>query len=443
MLAAGAIDTTFGNANAGIVVAGYRLFDDRKPAVAATQDDGKILVAWNGSILSGAEQSQAQPPLFLARYNPDGTPDSTFGGTAHGQPAGTPAGVVAFTNDRVLYNIAKIVPVGGGKVVLAGQSKGGTTQEDVAVVRLNSDGQLDSTFGGATRGFTGAPDGAAFFDFGGRSSTAFSSDLADHATSADVSSTGEIVVAAYAQQGTNDSHDKAVAILLLQSDGTLDTAFATNGKYVFSYDSQNGPDTTIYQLPTITFDVADNIIVDVLRSTQISGAANATTNHTYVRVATTGTPDVTQGTSPTLPFLLTAEQVHDSFALPDGTLLYTADTQYGIGIGHIESDLSTDGNFGTKGLAIMVTPDGNSFYGPGAQIAATPDGRFYVEGSYEVHQGGAVNPVYISRFDAQGVFDATFGLVKLGDQVPGTDGSGQPIIDGLGPVAQGASRGHV
>jgi uncharacterized delta-60 repeat protein len=236
MLAAGAIDSTFGG-GAGIATAGYRLSDDQKPAAVATQDDGKILIAWNGATAIGPLNSQQQPPLFLARYNPDGTPDSTFGGTAHGQPAGTPAGVVAFTNDRAIYNVSKIVPLAGGKVALAGQSKGGTTQEDVAVVRLNSDGTLDSGFGGSSRGYTNAPAGAAFFDFGGRSAVPFDSDLADHAVSADVSSTGEIVVTAYAQQGQDDSDNRAVAILLLKTDGTLDTNFATNGKYVFPYSS--------------------------------------------------------------------------------------------------------------------------------------------------------------------------------------------------------------
>ena len=432
MLAAGAIDTTFGG-GAGVATVGYRLTDAQKPAVVATQDDGKILVAWNGATAGGSVNAQQQPPLFLARYNPDGTPDSTFGGTANGQPAGTPAGVVAFANDRVLYNVSKIVPIAGGKVVLAGQSKGGTTQEDVAVVRLNSDGQLDSTFGGATRGFTGAPAGAAFFDFGGRSSTAFDSDLADHATAADVSSTGEIVVAAYAQQGQNDSENKAVAILLLQSDGTLDTAFASSGKYVFSYDSINGGNTTIYQLPTITFDVADNIILDVEKTTRPDGLSPFTFNHTYLRFAPTGTPDVTMGTSPTLPFLVTADAVRNSFPLPDGTLLYTAETQYGIGIGHLNSDLTTDGNFGTKGLAIMVTPDGNSFYNTGEQIAATPDGRFYVAAQYEATVGAPVKPVYLSRFDAQGVFDATFGLVKIADGSNATNNNNQPVV--VGPVA--------
>ena len=438
MLAAGAIDPTFGGGT-GSATVGYRLSDDQVPAVVATQDDGKILVAWNGATAIGPLNAQATPPLFLARYNPDGTPDSTFGGTAHGQPAGTPAGTVAFTNDRVLQSIAKIVPIAGGKVVLAGQSQGTTTQEDAAVVRLNADGTLDTTFGGSARGYTNEPGGAAFFDFGGRTSIPGDASLDDHAYSADVSSTGEVVVTAFALQGNDVPEDKGVAILLLKTDGTLDTNFATNGKYLFSYndttdnsDSNTSGNVTTFSLPTVMFDAADNIIVDVLKSVQNGDTLLVTSQHSFIRVAPTGTPDITTGTAPTFPKIFSDGTEDSTFAMPNGTLLMTAQTQYGIGIVRINSDLTLDESFGDGGLAIMVPPDGSSLYLPTEQVAGTADGRFYVLAQFNKAVGDDANPIYLARFDASGIYDATFGLVKIADS--GSSNITNPPTT-IGPVA--------
>ena len=47
--------------------------------------------------------------------------------------------------------------------------------------------------------------------------------------------------------------------------------------------------------------------------TRPDNVSQFTFNHTYLRFAPTGTPDVTMGTSPTLPFLVSADAVRNSF----------------------------------------------------------------------------------------------------------------------------------
>jgi uncharacterized delta-60 repeat protein len=95
---------------------------------AVIQSDGKILVA-----------GYSNKDFALARYNIDGSLDAGFNGAG---TVKTPIG----TADDVAYSVAI---QNDGKIVAGGYSWGGVSLgNDFALVRYNSDGSLDPTFGG-------------------------------------------------------------------------------------------------------------------------------------------------------------------------------------------------------------------------------------------------------------------------------------------------------
>lgn len=116
MAQAGSLDQTFGNG--GIVTT-----ENTSQAVAtAIQSDGKILVA--GSI----PNNQNFPQAGVARYNINGSLDSSFGSGGFVVISGNPAFGIAIQSDE------KIVIGAAGSLSLH-------------VIRLNTNGSLDTTFG--------------------------------------------------------------------------------------------------------------------------------------------------------------------------------------------------------------------------------------------------------------------------------------------------------
>jgi uncharacterized delta-60 repeat protein len=120
------------------------------PYSAALQQDGKIVVA-GSSITSGSD-------FTVTRYDVNGSLDTTFG---TGGKVATPVG--PGTSSDIGYSVTVQAD---GKIVVAGSSSnvGNGTNIDFAVVRYNSDGSLDTTFNpqgslGGTVAFT--EDGAA------------------------------------------------------------------------------------------------------------------------------------------------------------------------------------------------------------------------------------------------------------------------------------------
>jgi uncharacterized delta-60 repeat protein len=125
-LAPGDLDPTFGTGGIGITPLGS--FDDFASAVAL-QPDGKIVVAGQSS--SGSNNSD----FALARYNPDGSLDASFGS---GGKITTAIGSRNAAYAVALQPDGKIIAAGFTYIVGDG---------DIALVRYNPDGSLDTTFG--------------------------------------------------------------------------------------------------------------------------------------------------------------------------------------------------------------------------------------------------------------------------------------------------------
>lgn len=183
--APGDLDTTF--AGTGKLRAGFGGGYDVAKAVA-TQSDGKIVVAVNFFFLSA---------FSVRRYNSDGTLDTSFQGKDQ-LFAGT-------------ANALKLQP-SDGKVLVAGYLYGnGTDNTDFLVMRLNTDGSLDDSFGTNGRVITPIDHGAV--------------DIAnDLAVQTD---NNKIVVV-----GTtaNDRGESYFAVARYETNGSLDLSFGDNGK---------------------------------------------------------------------------------------------------------------------------------------------------------------------------------------------------------------------
>ncbi|MCA9159301.1 MAG: cadherin domain-containing protein, partial [Planctomycetales bacterium] len=152
-----------------------------------TQTDGKIL-------LSGWTDADGGNDFGLVRLNSNGSLDTTFNGTGK---VVTPIGSGSDLGLSVTVQ-------SDGKILVAGQSN--TAGNNFAAVRYNSDGSLDTTFGG-----TGKVD----TNFGGSSD--------DRGAAVLVQSDGKILVAGTST--INGNYDFAIG--RFNTDGSLDARFNT------------------------------------------------------------------------------------------------------------------------------------------------------------------------------------------------------------------------
>jgi uncharacterized delta-60 repeat protein len=120
---AGALDTTFGSSGKAILPYSF----STEARAVAVQGDGKIVLV--------GETSGTNPDVAVARLTTSGTLDTTFNTTGM---VATPIG------SGTDYGSAVAVQ-GDGKIVVAGWAHG--SNYDFAVVRYNADGALDTTFG--------------------------------------------------------------------------------------------------------------------------------------------------------------------------------------------------------------------------------------------------------------------------------------------------------
>jgi uncharacterized delta-60 repeat protein len=159
--------------------------------------------------------SSSVTPVTLTVYGPPGSLDTSFGGGRVMLPAGA-------SDD---YANA-IVVQSDGKIVLGG--RGSEHQGDFAMIRLDRDGNVDTTFG---------DNGRVLTDFAGR---------ADNINALVVQNDGKIV-AVGSTVGAN-STDFALARYL--PDGSLDASFGQGGKVVHSITD----DTDIAYAALVTVD---------------------------------------------------------------------------------------------------------------------------------------------------------------------------------------------
>jgi uncharacterized delta-60 repeat protein len=172
-------------------------FEDWPFSVVA-QPDGKVVVG------GFAQRSNTTPSrdFALARYNADGGLDTSFGS----------GGRVTTDFFDQTEHIKALAIQADGRLLAVGFTTG--TSIDFALVRYNSDGSLDSSFGN-----------------GGKVTTDFNNRL-ESAEAISVQPDGKIVLAGYTDIAPNTF---AFALARYNSDGSLDSSFGPGGRVITSF----------------------------------------------------------------------------------------------------------------------------------------------------------------------------------------------------------------
>src|SRR5262245_62481629 len=194
--AAGDLDPTFGIG--GMVTTDLGRSTDLANAVAA-QTDGKLVVV--GQTYKNNDFSTED--FAVARYNTDGTLDTTFG--SRGRVRTDFPGLAAVPSAVVIQPDGKIVVAGGAFPLF-------TFLGDFKLVRYNSNGSLDTSFGDGGIVTTTFPEGSYAFD------VALQPD-------------GKIIAAGtvFVDFNPGESSDTDFALARYNANGSLDTTFGSGG----------------------------------------------------------------------------------------------------------------------------------------------------------------------------------------------------------------------
>lgn len=181
------------------------------------QPDGKIVLIGEGPSNTGATNDE---DFAAARLNPDGSLDTTFG-------AGGKVSVEVTAADQRDSPRAAALQA-DGKIVIVGQTFNGTfTVFDIAAVRLNPDGTLDTSFAG---------DGKLDFDVTGTNQR-------DNANAVIALPDGRIVIAG----STSDATGSDIALIGLNADGGFDPSFDGDGKRLIDLGGSDSANAAVRQ----------------------------------------------------------------------------------------------------------------------------------------------------------------------------------------------------
>jgi uncharacterized delta-60 repeat protein len=276
----GALDATFGTGGEALA-SFFPPPQVNLPRAIAIQADGKLVVAG----MAGPNEQTAS--AALARFNTNGTLDTAFG-----------------TAGKVLLNVA--AGLGNGFRGVTVQPDGkiiavGAAGPDGLVARFNTDGSLDTTFGGAGTGWVAQPvlSRAHFFDV-------------------ELDALGMISVAGFVINGVQNDF----LAVRYTSSGTLDTTFGSSGIAVVS--------------ASILNDIAFALALDSSGKLVLTGVANATNpfgtvgggEFGTVRLNTNGTLDTTFGTGGIVTTDLTVlmDEARSINIQSDGKIVVTGDS---------------------------------------------------------------------------------------------------------------------
>ncbi len=344
------LDPSFGGD--GIVITDFDTEEDVCRALAI-QDDGKIVaVGYNYDGL-----------FALARYNPNGSLDNTFDGdgivtTLVGSP-GSRAHAVAIQND--------------GKILAAGYGSAGSNI-DFAVVRYNSDGSVDTSFG---------IDGIVLTNFGEFSN--------DRAFDIIIQDDEKIVACGY---NTDQETGRDFAMIRYNTDGSLDNTF--NGTGMVSTPIE------------IAVDEARSINIQNDGKIVLAGFSfdSFIRNFTVVRYNSDGTLDNTFDADGIVTTSITSydDAAYDSVIQNDGKIVlvgYTSGETYDFAMVRYNEDGSLDNTFGTDG--IVITPIGNGA-DLGYSLLIQEDSKILVAGHADFND----NAFALLRYNPDGSLDNTF-----------------------------------
>jgi uncharacterized delta-60 repeat protein len=363
--AAGDLDPSFGTGGKR-VLAGVE-----RPLDLYVQADGKIIeVAGQNASITG---------FLVRRLNPDGSPDKSFDGNG--------AAVAKFPNLSGSIDAVGSVLQPDGSIVVAGNH----SQAGVVAARFRPDGSLDPTFG------EGGPDGD------GRAAI-----NVPYFGVNDVVAQPNGKIALVGSAG----NDSDYAVVRLRFDGSVD---ATTWDYADFNDANDH---------AVTASATPDGAVTILGYTD--GPSN-TNLGAVARYKTDGKLDSSFGGGTGLVKVPSIEWPTATLVQPDGKVLvagYKGQDQYTGVVTRLTTSGEVDKTFGNQGITEIASPDRSD--APSA-IAFQPDGKIVVGGSTAATAENAIFEVWVTRLDADGHLDPSYGIGGRATYVPGEVSLGGPI----------------
>lgn len=378
------LDTSFGtNGIASVPMSANE--HDRFMAVAYAPD-GAFYAA--GFVSQGGDQAMA-----LARFNANGTPDKSFGKDGV-------ATVNVAAGGKTAELARAVVVQSSGKIVIAGPIEHDTAatgdaakDTDIAVLRFDSQGKLDPSFG---------KEGIARIDLGTGVATSATAFVGDTPWGLGSLPGDKLVVFGSAlTTAGGDRTDTDYVLTGLTSAGAIDTAFGNGGKLVVDLKGSVDSPRNVSIQP-------DGTIV----ATGYSRDADGIVSPVIIRATAAGVLDQTFGsggvaTAKVLP------GVAESYAVAIQGDNYVT-TGYGRGadagekvdliVSRFKADGSWDKSFGSEGvMRLDLTKDDDR----GRNIIALPDGRLLVVGSGKMNATNVDGIVVMLTKD--GALDTSFG----------------------------------
>jgi len=449
----------------GIIITPIGSGEDRASAVTI-QLDGKILVA-------GFSNNGVDPDFALVRYNANGSLDGTFG---NGGRVTTPIGTS--------YDyISDVTVQADGKILVAGYTNNGS-DTDFALVRYNTDGSLDSSFGNGGKvttaigasinignvvgagndaassvavqsdgkivvagdtnkegGYTvdfavvrynanGSLDGT--FGNGGKVATAIGSNQ-DYGEDGTVQPDGKILVAGFSDNGSNYDF----ALVRYNADGSLDSSFGNGGRVTTAIGTGH--------------DYGRSVAVQTDGKILVTGESWNGSNYdiALVRYNTNGGLDSSFGSGGKVTTAI-GTSTDDGWSVavqPDGKILVAGDTgnggnypysNYDFALVRYNANGSLDGTFGNGGKVTTAT-GANLFYG--TNVALQADGKILVTGT---GYNGTNNDFALVRYNTDGSLDSSFSAsAATMAVVTGTDGADTLIGSADAEMLSGLGGGDI
>lgn len=350
----GLYDTPFGS----LGVLRTRFGNNDAANAIAIRNDNRIVVA-------GYAGTGATFDFALVGIRPDGQPDDTFG-------TGTGKVLTALgPNDSVANAVVRDTQ---GRLVVVGRNSNGV-DNDFAVARYQQDGGLDGSFGAGGKVFTGFGTGD------------------DVASAVGLQTDGKIVVAGSARPSS--SSDFAAA--RYNTDGTLDTTFATTGKATTSFSSGD--------------DFGRALVVQSDDKIVIAGAAANGPNTSFglLRYNTNGTLDTSFNTTGTVTTVLgTVSSGANALAQQSDGKLVAAGFSYdgsffSFALARYTTAGALDSTFGNSG---KVTTSIRGIDDKANAVAIQSDGKIVVAGP---SLSATDFDFAVVRYLSNGTLDTTFG----------------------------------
>ncbi len=355
----GTLDNTYGTGGKFVTPIGDS--NDYGRAVAI-QADGKILVT--GYTNNGPTNSA----IALIRYNPDGTLDYSFG-----------SGGKVITDFTLSYDNSLAIAIQTDNKILVGGSSVVVYSQDFALVRYNTDGGLDTTFG--IKGKVTTPIGPR----------------PDQARSIAIQTDGKILLAGYSTMDSFTSYGD-FSLVRYNANGTLDTTFGVGGKVITDIGNSSN-------------DQGSSVLIQTDGKIVVAGSSysSSNTNFTLVRYNSDGSLDNTFGTSgKSITMIGNGSNGASAAIQTDGKIVVAGWATTGTGIDFALARYTTNGTldntFGTAGKILTDIANSNDY---AQSVGIQPDGKIVVAGYY--YTSGNFNMEFaLARYTTNGILDNTF-----------------------------------